>query len=370
MLVGLVAARLLTSLYFKCRPEQGAVSFPTGQSCSDAGWHSIESVIVGCCSPKCYGCQYCHWTDPNSSRCRLFLPSRTCRSQGLADRLSSMAGGRISEADIESLIRARGYQRALMIRRLDRIYGPLIQGKKLDLKVVRDAANQLQQLGGAAGFTRLNGLTMVVAPLASILPPGSCTASRDWQFKSQDFGSTSRSDDAGPQLIMTGPLGARTIGRVSNGEYQLNVGSGFNNFTVPCGTYTVSGLGGKDTRMFTGTLNAASSLQWSNKSTIAILNRAQPLTVTWTGQGLSGYVLFGGAASVGGTRTAFPCVEGAQKLTLTVPDFVVSPMPIAISDRGYLFLSHRPFSNSFSAPRIDAGFFTNFGSDYKMVACQ
>jgi hypothetical protein len=111
-------------------------------------------------------------------------------------------------------------------------------------------------------------------------------------------------------------------------------------------------------------------LQWTNKDAVNVVDRSQPLTVTWAGSNLTGYVLFGGASSNAGFATAFACAAEAQNQTLTVPQFVLNAMAASTSDRGYLFLAMYPFQNSFAVAGLDAGYFIDFSNDSKQLAYQ
>lgn len=60
-------------------------------------------------------------------------------------------------------------------------------------------------------------------------------------------------------------------------------------------------------------------------------NRSSPLTITWSGATIPGYVLFGGAASSNENRMAFACIEEARRGTLTIPEFMRCPPPRLIA---------------------------------------
>jgi hypothetical protein len=103
-----------------------------------------------------------------------------------------------------------------------------------------------------------------------------------------------------------------------------------------------------------------------NQSAIGVVDRTQPLTVTWSGGPNPGHIVFGGATDTAGDAF-FVCVEDAQKGSLTVPAHVLSLLSPATGHNGYLFLATDPFENTFTAPGLDAGYFVNFSNDSRAV---
>jgi len=289
----------------------------------------------------------------------------------LASQFSSLLETTVTENDIRRIIRAHGEQRLQVIAKFAQAHHLSAETMLSKLGEIAPLVQSLDNMGAAAGFAQLNGLGHVVSQFGSVLPPpGTCSVAHEWGFVSQAWGTSSRSRDAGTQLVLKGPIGTRVMSNVSNGEYQVPLGSGFVTLQLPFGTYIVTGSGGQDIGAFTASLIGGSNLRWTNKDEIGVVDRTHSLTVTWTGSNLAGYVLFGGAASGAGTGAAFACVESAQKGTFTVPAYVLSAMPMASSDKGYLFLVAHPLQNPFSATGIDAGYFVDFSSDSKTAAFQ
>jgi hypothetical protein len=220
-----------------------------------------------------------------------------------------------------------------------------------------------------AAFQQFSGPTSFWSQFAfAFPPPGTCTAGRDWQYQGRAVGAANRANDAGPQLLFTGPGGTQTLSQLSTGEYELSLPPGSNNFGLPAGTYSVSSNGGRNIGAFTASMQVGASLTWANKASVGFIDRSQPLTINWSGGPPSGYVVFGGTAAGGFYPFAFMCVEDVSKQTLTVPDFVLNAMPHT-SD-GSVFLTAHPLQNLFSAPGIDAGFFANLSSDSKTIGYQ
>jgi hypothetical protein len=291
--------------------------------------------------------------------------------RNLASQFSELLQTEVSEQDIIPLMHARGLERQRALKQLVQAYRPLLSSRNVSLRQVAQMANSLGNAGAAAGFTQLKNLDSVIAQFGSVLPPaGTCTVAREWPFNSRDWGASSQSLDAGSQLVLSGPVGTRTLTGTSAREYRVNLGSGFANAQLPLGTYSLSGAGGREVGAFTATLAGGATLQWTNKAVIGAVDRSQPLVVNWSGQNLNGYVVFGGGSSVSDLRSAFVCAEDARKQTLTVPTYVLGAMPSAPAERGYLFLAKHPLQNAFSAPGIDIGYFVDFSSDSKELAFQ
>ena len=290
--------------------------------------------------------------------------------QGFTDQFSQLLHAKVSERDVKRIVMARGPQRLGLIKAAVKKYSPARKARKADLRAAVRLARSFNDEGAAAGFTQIGGLNSLTAQFGSILPPvGACTITQASPFISQRWRVTSRARDAGAQLVLTGPLGTQILAKVSDGEYQVGLGSGSATDQLPVGTYTISAPGGNDVGSFSTSL-ASGGLQWTNEDSVNVVDRSQPLTVTWVGSNLSGYVLFGGVSSNAGVGTAFACVEEAGKQTLTVPQFILNAMPAATSDRGYLFLAMHPFQNAFAAAGVDAGYFIDFSSDWKQLAYQ
>lgn len=144
--------------------------------------------------------------------------------------------------------------------------------------------------------------------------------------------------DAGPQLTLNGPNAAnravpKEAGNIYNVVlYQSGFGGvgGSGSPTLVGGTYTLTGTGGADVRAFTASTQFPSAFSWTNRDSIAAINRGQPLTVTWSGGGTeSGAIVV--IAGVSGARAGGPetdpifdlgffyCIAPAASGTFTVP---------------------------------------------------
>ena len=151
--------------------------------------------------------------------------------------------------------------------------------------------------------------------------------------------------NAGTQLSAVTPMGTYIAPQAQPGGYGVAflpgvptstgvVGDG----TLPLpGMYTVNGTGGPDVGVFSGSVNFPGIFNWTNRSSISVVNRTQPLTVTWTGgaAGALAYIHGRSLATQDQTTGAeFYCYEDATKGTFTVPAGVLSALPVSIVTNG------------------------------------
>ncbi len=125
------------------------------------------------------------------------------------------------------------------------------------------------------------------------------------------------------------------------------------------GTYTFTGAGGKDVGAFTGTITLPAKLNWTNRPAVpATINRAQPLTITWT-NGYAGALLqIVGQSQVSlGVGAQFMCWADATAGSYTVPAAVLSALPHTYSNsnnpQGSLDVAQVYIGPAFSAPGTD-----------------
>jgi hypothetical protein len=185
--------------------------------------------------------------------------------------------------------------------------------------------------------------------------------------------------DAGRALTASGPAGSGSAVKSRGGEYRVVLPVPATANGLPSGTYTVTGSGGADVGPFSATLSLAATLHWSNQAQISTINRQADLTVTWNSDYNSGHVLIGGTSSYpqAGKTALFLCSEESTKGAFTIPSFVLSAMPVAPAaganaspSRGYLFVAGHPLDNTFAAPGLDLGFFSEVSMEAKQVAYQ
>lgn len=174
--------------------------------------------------------------------------------------------------------------------------------------------------------------------------------------------------DAGPSLTITGPVGTQTLTQNSTGSYPsvlLPSGSWIN-----AGAYTVSnGSGGANVAAFNGGLTLPAPISFTNAP--ATIDRAQPLTLTWTNSAaFSAVSIFGISGVLTSTKTSyveFFCTADASTGQFTVPSVILSLLPTngygAIGVPGVSLQIAGVALSDFTAagsPGIDAGVFAAF----------
>jgi len=285
-------------------------------------------------------------------------------SQGAAEQLSALLKTPVAEADVRRLVEAYRAKQTGTVKQILSKYG--IKTNHLNRQLVRDlrAAIGLDQQGVAAAFGTFARISDFTAQFGgNVASAGSCVVTGGAQFPSSQAQSSAA--DAGATLTFDGPSNRKTMQRISTGQYQVSLGAGFPTTTVPPGVYTIAGTGGRDVGSFTALLNITDSLVWTNKSAIGPVDRTRPLTVTWSGATVPGYVLVGGFWHSSGEGAIFTCVEDGRKGTFTIPSFVLSAVPPSVG--ATLFLAPHPFSNLVTIAGFDLAYFANGSSDYKSV---
>jgi uncharacterized protein (TIGR03437 family) len=284
-------------------------------------------------------------------------------SQGIAEQLSQILHTAVPEADVSSLMRAYRNNNMAAARKIMGKYSD--QAKKLDPRarhLLRAAISQDQQ-GAAATFGRSSGAVAVAPQIAADFPAvGTClvlhSLPMDATFKSRPL-------DAGSTLTLDSPEGRKTLSRVSSGQYQALLGAGGTPAQTVPGFYSITGTGGQDIGSFTATLSVTNSLVWTNKSTITEVDRSSPLTITWSGGAVPGYVLVAGTASSPSASALFTCVEETRKGTFTIPQFVLSALPNTV--KGTIFITPHPLANPITIPGLDLAFMADGSSDSRTV---
>ena len=290
-------------------------------------------------------------------------------SQEFSDQVSKLLHRSVSEADARSMVNALRDRDRVILKRLRRKYR--VDEKQFHRLVGSlPRAVNIDQQGAVAAFGTYQNLASFSPEFAAnFTPSGTCTVTNSLTMTSLATSSRTRSSslDAGSVLSFVGPLGARTMTQTGPGQYQVLLGSGFANAEVPAGVYTVSGTGGQALGAFSVSLNAASPITWTNKSSAIAVDRSMPFTFTWSGSTVPGYLLIGGSSHTPGMNTAFLCVEDAERGTFTVPAFVLSALPPTDSSDSYFFIAPHPFSSRVSIVGLDLAYFVNGSSDYRSV---
>jgi uncharacterized protein (TIGR03437 family) len=173
--------------------------------------------------------------------------------------------------------------------------------------------------------------------------------------------------NAGPQLVLTGPNGNKTIAAASTGLYLATLASSAPFYLAP-GNYTVSnGSGGANVGAFNWAMTLPANVVPTNLP--SSVTRANNLTLTWSGGAAFGVVSIIGYTGLPVTSTfdsfvEFICNANASAGTFTIPSSILSLLPangfgspgipgVSIQIGGVPLID-------FTAPGIDAAVFSGF----------
>jgi len=183
----------------------------------------------------------------------------------------------------------------------------------------------------------------------------------------------------GPQLKITGPSGSKTVDEFSVGIYAGTLATTAPFFIAPGNFTATNGSGGSNVAGFNWNLTLPSSVVPTNMPTG--VNRAQDLTLTWSGGSDYSIVSIFGYSAVPKTLTStqfswveFLCTADASAGTFTIPSAILNLLPT--NGFGGLFepgasiqiagVAESQFSGA-NAPGLDEGFFTAFISSGAVV---
>ena len=195
-------------------------------------------------------------------------------------------------------------------------------------------------IGG--GFTQLTAFQLASAAQSnvSVIQSGSCQI-----IQATSSGTATATGgltylDAGT-VTVNGPSGSGLSNQAltkTNNAYSLSSFEGISipgqaNFSLPAGTYSLSGNGGADVSSFNTSLTLASPLTVTGGLPTTV-NRSSPLTINWTGGNSSDLVeIIGSTSSTTGTGTSavstsvtFICLTTAGQQTFTVPTAILGQL--------------------------------------------
>ncbi len=187
--------------------------------------------------------------------------------------------------------------------------------------------------------------------------------------------------DAGSDLVITGPGGTKTIPKTSTGLFQSDLATAPAVYIAP-GAYTVTnGSGGANVDRSTG-LTVPSYIVPTNIP--ASVNRGQNLTLNWTGGSIStlaSIFLFNGILADPSTLQSsyvyILCDADASAGTFTVPSVILNLLPT----NGYGTFTQKGVNISIAgipetsftvtgSPGVDAAVFSVFVSNGSVAAIQ
>ena len=187
-------------------------------------------------------------------------------------------------------------------------------------------------------FTKTNpGGDLAYSPFANLPAPGTCVSTNKGNFDlgTMMAGGLSGLDptvaatlDAGAQLTVTGGAGgaSATLTQTSPNPYMGLLGGILNisGATVPPpfldgGPFTITGPGGKDVGPFSTEVALAPAIAWINPP--STIDRASPLSLTWTGGDSTQMVVVIGSSTDQTSKAygGFTCVAPAGAYSFTVP---------------------------------------------------
>jgi uncharacterized protein (TIGR03437 family) len=186
--------------------------------------------------------------------------------------------------------------------------------------------------------------------------------------------------NAGPALTITGPNGTRTVTATSTGNYPATLASNAPVYLAP-GNYTVAnGSGGANVGPFTWGVTLPANVV---PNIPASVNRAQDLTITWTGgTGFSAVSIIGytGVAATASLNSyvEFVCSALASAGQFTIPASILSLLPpggyglpgkpgVNIQVAG---IPTNPYFTATGSPGIDVGIFSAFITSGGIAAIQ
>lgn len=141
--------------------------------------------------------------------------------------------------------------------------------------------------------------------------------------------------DMGAPFLLTGPNGSKTLTYGFSGARAGYLGGLISNNILPSslfldpGSYTLQGFGGMDVGPFSTSFTIPQPLTWTNRLQTNVVDRTQPLTVSWTG-GDSGQVnaLLGFGEDLPTFSSAvFVCIAPPGASSFTIPTDMLANLP-------------------------------------------
>jgi uncharacterized protein (TIGR03437 family) len=184
---------------------------------------------------------------------------------------------------------------------------------------------------------------------------------------------------AGSQLAINGPSGSRTIDATSTGSYSATLATASPYFIEPGSFTATNGGGASNIDAFNWNLTLPPSIV---PTIPASINRAQDLTVTWTGGSafsVVGIYLFNGvkATSTLKSYVDIVCSADASTGTFTIPSAILSLLPAngfaTPTTPGVLIQLGGIAQGNFTvagSPGLDEGFFTAFIANGAVASIQ
>jgi uncharacterized protein (TIGR03437 family) len=226
-------------------------------------------------------------------------------------------------------------------------------------------------------------------PAIAFPPSGTCTAYAhpgDMLNGSPlpGMATTTMPLDMGAPFLLTGPNGSKTLSAGFFGAQAGYLGGSISNnilssslFLDP-GSYTLQGFGGADVGPFSTSFTIPQPLTWTNRLQTNVVNRTQPLTISWSG-GDSGQVvamLGFGDDLPSNSSAVFVCIAPPGATSFTVPTDMLSILPatrlnpLQSNDVIYLMALSGSSLKSIAAKGLDVGLTSFYSIIGKTVVWQ
>ena len=228
-----------------------------------------------------------------------------------------------------------------------------------------------QQPGGPFVFT----------PFAAAPPPGTCTVYPGigdyWSTGMIPDSTAFTALDGGSQFTVAGSGGPQQV-TLTGGTAAL--GGNLPLYGLPSqlvltpGNFTVSGAGGANVGAMNVPITVPSPITWTNRDQTTLVNRSQPLTISWTGgQGQTIQILGENSDLPTNSSSLFYCVAPAGATSLTVPPQVLAAIPATranwLDSTGVIFVTSSSQA-TFNQQGLSAAFATAVYKTGKTVVFQ
>jgi trimeric autotransporter adhesin len=226
-------------------------------------------------------------------------------------------------------------------------------------------------------------------PALAFPPSGSCTS---YTLQGDMLGGDSLPNmdpttmplDWGAPLVLTGPHGPKTLTYSFAGARAGYLGGLISNNILSSslyldpGSYTVQGFGGTDIGTFSTNFNIPQPVTWTNRLQTNEVNRAQPLTVSWSGgdTGQVNAILGFGEDLPTNSSAVFVCIAPPGATSFTVPTDMLSnlpasrPNPVQSKDVIYLLTLAGSSVENLGASGLNTGFTSFYSIIGKTVVLQ
>jgi hypothetical protein len=188
----------------------------------------------------------------------------------------------------------------------------------------------------SAGFNRIGGadLPRLFTSQFGAAVAGECTV-YEGVIQNPLPNLTYTSLDAGAFVQVSGAAGNRSAARSRSAGPPISFSysetlSESHSYLQP-GRFTLTGPGGADVGSFSGSIDIAPDLVWTNRTSLTTVDRSQPLTFTWSGGEPTTLVTVQGTSTVSQgtavTVVSFQCHARNTEGRFTVPVSVLSRLP-------------------------------------------